>query len=753
MKRIHNYILLSVLLFAAVGCSNDGFTSETLSPGYGNDVQLGLSLPETKTIYGPETTNEKGGKVFPIYWSLNDKVLVASPQCSRTSAEYEVTPVSKESYAEALTRTGDYGVQWGNTDADFYSVYPSKNASWQTLAAEEVVAKLNIGAEQKANLVLDGNVYGAADMDHVIMYAYTPNVVNGTLVNLHYKPFSTVIEFELGIGQNKQNNNSWGSAKVVSMTLTAPTGTNIAGDFTLQFNGNNAPIIEPVGNNSKSIKMEFTTQPTINQNVSLKAKFALMPDADITDINGWTVTVEVIEGNDATIKSYTKTLTGTANFATGKIHKIKLPLLTPAAEWSYNTNNWMTALFNYKPIYITELSIPGAWYAGAPTDDGYQSTNSISDLWEAGVRAFGVECRTLSSFNLIGGGTPNSVVVSGTGRNTIYDDYREPATGSAKKIREVIKDIANKVSGTEEFAVLVLSYADGGEGGHRDTDYNYFINGIKTEIANSGVTNIIYTSEINQYTTIEKVLNKLIIKINIDKRLPKSTYSNDMATLFSYNPLITQLGDNADYSTPLFSKLYWKTWDDNYRTTTTTTTTTDFLWCFASANRTQVDTGTDTSIPTYAQRKAALRGMIEHSKEFTEGEQHNVWFYFNAGGTQTTSATDKTTSATSFASNMNAWLYDVVRLKANGGTDTNGVLGTAGAYIESEPSPLGIVMFNQCVGDTYKGKSIIKEIIEMNDKFKLLRSTDTTTQPAVKSVAPGYSSGMTDNNTNAIGWE
>lgn len=747
MKRIHNYILLSVLLFAAVGCSNDGFTSETLSPGYGNDVQLGLSLPETKTIYGPETTNEKGGKVFPIYWSLNDKVLVASPQCSRTSAEYEVTPVSKESYAEALTRTGDYGVQWGNTDADFYSVYPSKNASWQTLAAEEVVAKLNIGAEQKANLVLDGNVYGAADMDHVIMYAYTPNVKNGTLVNLHYKPFSTVIEFELGIGQN---NNSWGSAKVVSMTLTAPTGTNIAGDFKLQFNGNNAPIIEPVGNNSNSIKMDFTTQPTIKQNVSLKAKFALIPDADITDINGWTVTVEVIEGNETTVNSYKKTLTGTAKFATGKIHKIKLPLLTPAAEWSYDTKNWITSLYNYKPIYLTELSLPGAWYAGAPTDDGYQSTADISTLWNAGVRAFAVECRTSSEntgsfFNPTY--TPSSVVISGTQNNTLLGSH---CTGGTQ-IRSVIKSIADKVANSEEFAVLVLSYADGGSDGHRDADHNYFINGVKTEIANSGAASNIYTGTVDQNTTIENVLKKLIIKINVDDRTLKSSYSNDAAMLLSYTPVLAQLPAGTDYTIPLFSKIYWKEWADSYRATTTTTT--DFLWCFSSTNRTQVDTGTDTSIPTYAQRKAALRGMIEHSKDLTDNGAHNMWFYFNAGGTQTASATAGNTDAISFASTMNAWLLDVVKLKANGGTDTNGVLGTAGAYIESDPSPLGIVMFNQCTNTTYNGPAIIKEIIEMNDKFKLLHAPNTVSEPAVKSAAPGYSSGMTDNNTNAIGWE
>ena len=126
MKRIHNFILLSVLAFVAVGCIEESLEPDVPSTESGNDVKFGLSLedPKTRTIYGAEAKN-----AFPIYWLEGDKVLVASPQCAVTSAEYEVTPVSGQSYAEALNKTGAAGVQWGNEDADFYSVYPSTNAS------------------------------------------------------------------------------------------------------------------------------------------------------------------------------------------------------------------------------------------------------------------------------------------------------------------------------------------------------------------------------------------------------------------------------------------------------------------------------------------------------------------------------------------------------------------------------------------------------------------------------------------------
>jgi hypothetical protein len=74
------------------------------------------------------------------------------------------------------------------------------------------------------------------------------------------------------------------------------------------------------------------------------------------------------------------------------------------------------------------------------------------------------------------------------------------------------------------------------------------------------------------------------------------------------------------------------------------------------------------------------------------------------------SLTGNTTIA-NYAGNMNPWLLDVINRKTNGGTDENGNL------VYSKPSPLGIVMFNQCTSDT--GKSIIRAIIEMNNKFNL----------------------------------
>ena len=488
MKKTYNYILLVVLTFAAVGCISGGLEPDTPAAGIGNEVVFGLSLnkPDTKTIYGDETATG-----FPIYWSQGDKVLVGSPQCAVTSAEYEVTPVSGQSYAKAMNKTGDAGVQWGGSKtADFYSVYPSKGAEWVSLAEDEVTAKLTIASEQRANYVLSDNEYIAADMQNVIMYAQTNDVVNGSTANLKYKPYSTMFEFELNIGNIVDNQGNatdkYGSAKIMSLTLTAPEGTDITGDFSLEFNGANAPTIEAVGNNGNSIAMHFTTFPMLDEtNQTLKVKMAMIPLSGVT-IEDWYFEVAYLDGDDTATTTKGKTLNIDSELKPGMIHKIKMPVFpTKKAAWDPAMDKWISSLYDYKNIYLTELSIPGAWYAGAPTSDGYQSTADIPTLWNAGVRAFAVECRTSSTntgawYNPTY--TPSSVVISGTQTNGILGVGEFCTDGT--RISTVISSVASSIKNTE-FGVLILSYADGGDHGHRAQDHAYFINGIKNEIANS----------------------------------------------------------------------------------------------------------------------------------------------------------------------------------------------------------------------------------------------------------------------------
>lgn len=728
------------MAFTVASCSDD-MESPNHPANTGDEVQFGAALSgvDTRTVYGDETTTG-----FPIYWVQGDKVKVASPQCGVKQAEYSVSVASEtQNYATSLNKTGAAGIQWGTSEtADFYSIYPSDGAVLN-IQGNNVTATLQVNPTQyatSADKTTGGKTYIYAqptDMGNVVMYAKTADVAKSAeAVVLNYKPFSTVIEFEITAPKHSSADTQ-SEITVLSLTLTAPTGTTIAGDFTFNFpeSDNSTPTIAAASGGSNAITLHFLENNQYNTVLStgknmMKAKMCLMPVSGVSSLEGWTVAVNTSAG------TFSKTLTGqpaaeAGELKPGMVHKLKLPQLSYSSEeWVYSLDSWITSLPDYKNIYLSEVSLPGAWYAGADTKENYQATDKITTLWNAGVRAFSVECRTSSVLGI----TPNSVVISGSGNNSITGGYR-----GGTEISSIIASIASAIN-PNEYGVLVLSYADGGSGGHRDKDHAFFISGIANEITQSGATNI-YAGEITANTTINDVLGKLIIKVNVDKDIPIGTYTNNMNALFSYNPFVQQIKSaGGSFDTPYFSDLYWKTWNDSYKTYHTSMPN-GLTWCFSSANRTQPDSGTDTNIPKYEDRKAALKKMGDESKKIYDASTHNVWFYFNAGGTQATSIDSDNADPIKFAEVMNEWLLNSINNKIK----------------NSEPSPLGIVMFNQCTGDnaSYHGTDIIKAIIEMNSMFYLKHAGDDSgsTESEVQSAAPGYSSGMVDNNTNAFGWE
>ena len=773
--KSYKFIVFSFVLLMLCACVEE--VGLNVNPQSGADVQFGLSLgklADTRTIYGDET-----GNGFPIYWVDGDKVLIASPQCvdGRNSAEYMVScATATQNWADALTRTGDAGIQWGEiSPADFYSIYPSAGSTLQVNNdGKSVSAQLQVAATQYAKSEEKNNVIYAQpkEIGNVIMYAYSPEVKNdGNPVQLKYKPFSTVIEFEILAPQSQASVTQVGDIVIQSLTLTAPV--NIAGQFTFNFpqSADGAPTVTNISG-SKEITVHFledniyTTKLTFGK--SLKAKMCLVPISDVASMAGWKITVATSAGN------FTKTIGNNNNISTelqpGKVHKISLPRLEYAdKEWEYDNSDWITSLPDYRNIYLTEISLPGAWYAGSKDDEGYQATgHTIKSLWNAGVRAFAVETKTrVDALSFILQGTePTAVIISGTGSNgRSKDGGKNSLHGNedgedgtvyydGKLLRDIIRDVAAEVSPTE-YAVLVLSYGDGGNSGMRYVDYGAWLQLLYNEYNNVPAEQKakIYTGEINENTVVNDVLGKVILKVNVDANIAFSgsvnnrtyTYANNLPALFSYNPFVQQIGV---FDTPHYSSIYWQTWSDDYREYESQYTPgSEFTWCFSSANRTQVNPTNDATpnatIPTYQNRQDALESMMEMSKKIYKASTHNVWFYFNCGGAQATAASGGNPSATEFAKVMNEWLKELVENKNT----------------KEEASPLGIVMFNQCTGNntTYYGADIIKAIIEMNSKFYLKHAGEipggTTATSEVQSVSNRYSAAVVDNGTNAIGWE
>ena len=760
--KTSRYILLSLAAVAiAASCKEELNPDKPINANPGDEVVFGAALPgKTKTVYGEEKTEENTGKkTFPIYWVNGDKVRVASPQCmdGRNSAEYQIAvDGATQNYATSMTKTGNVGVQWGDADAaDFYSIYPSSASTALKVSGEGVTTTLHVDATQfaststKNNGISDYFYAQPAEMGNVVMYAKATASKTDPAVELHYTPFSTVLEFEIN-ASNEVVAGKQTEITIQSLTLTAPNETTIiAGDFGFTFptGESTTPSITPAATGtSNTITMHFLDNNQYKtvlstKKTTLKAKMCLMPISGVESLAGWKVEVNTSAGTfiktlkAEDFKNKDGSIKNTA-LAPGKVHKIKLPALNYASDkWVYSLDSWIPTLPDYTNIYLSELSLPGAWYAGSK--ESYQATSSITDLWNNGVRAFAVETRTTAT---TGVGTaaiaPNGIALSGSQDNSL-DTYEAGTnslgTGSSSKakvsfngtsIATIITNIANQVK-SDEYGVLVLSYADGGNSGHRPVDYGAWLqllyeayNGL-----NSTVKGKIYQGQITANTTVKDVLGKLILKINVDKNIAmegsvykrylvdkKYAYTNNLPALFSYNPFLFQMKD-ANYTTPYYSNLSWKTWGDgsHYRSydlvdlqnQDATSNADNFIWVFSSANRTQLDSGTDTTIPTYAQRKAALKVMGDYSKKIYDASTHNVWFYFNCGGTQAESSTsDSNLSPTNFATEMNKWLLDQINAK-------------------TDASPLGIVMFNQCTSDTYSGPAIVKAIIEMNSKFYL----------------------------------
>ena len=760
MKTYRFYIMTLALTFLFAGCSEDELTK---GPGaqVGDEVQFGLSLSnlDTRTVYGEET---KTG--FPIYWVNGDKVRVASPQClsGRNTAEYKIAvDGATQNYATNMTKTGDAGVQWGNAaTADFYSIYPSSASTSLEVSGEGVTTTLHVDATQYTttdNGTSDYFYVQPAEMGNVVMYAKSTAKKTDPAVELRYTPFSTVLEFEIN-APSKPIAEKQTEITIHSLTLTAPEGTTIAGDFSFTFpsgerttpsieaaiGGSNTITMNILDNNSKYIVLS-TEKP------QLKAKMCLMPISG--NLADWKVEVNTNAG------TFSKTLAATDSKGTattldpGKVHKIKLPTLSYAStEWTYDPANWITSLPDYTNIYLSEISLPGAWYAGSTEgisdNKGYQATDKISELWEAGVRAFAVECRSFTprsgyrGLGDISSASPTRLCLSGTGSDK-DGAYTTTPTIIVGRYNDVtyLSSIISSVAGAikpDEYGVLVLSYADGGDGGHRTLDYQFFLNGIANEITQSGATNI-YSGTIDKNTTVNNVLGQLIIKVNVDKNIPIGSYgSNQQNYLISYNPFLKQI-DAANYAYPYYSDLKWKTWSDDYKTylqlskenISDAEDENNFIWVFSSANRTQTDTNGASGLPTYSNRKNALGSMMSFSKKIYENSTHNVWFYFNCGGTEATSESDGKPSPITFATEMNGWLLETINAK-------------------TDASPLGIVMFNQCTNKAYNGPAIIDAIIKMNSKF-YLKHAETQT-PAFTSAAPGYSAGMKNSGKNAIHW-
>lgn len=755
MKRNILYIIGLSCLFAS--CVEEKFNDPQADPG--KEVRFSVTVEEdlaTKTIYGEEST-VNGVTSVPVNWIEGDKISVYGETCYIKQAEYEVkTGGNVQNFASSLDKTGSAGVQWGDqATSDFYAVYPSTNASFKT-TGEETVATTSISSTQNnvfelSNGTWVGKHFGDnasnPSMHEAIMYARTEgasptdNNGNPTDVKLHFKPFTTVLKFRF-VGYT--SNLSDPTVYVQNITVTAPDGVAIAGKFDLDIEGS--------GSNASATavasKTEGETSNTISVNTILPGGtyLPLKPNQAVEfnvftipqgySMNGtdklWTVTINT-QGHGSFTYKMKPLNNATYNLVAGQIHKVKVPNLQINTKIEWDPENWITQIPT--PVYISELSMPGTWYSCHPD---YQNTTDLATQYKAGIRAFNLDCRITYETEGESSSTHYLVVAGTDGVGSAGANYDR-----GELVVDKLKSIAKQIP-ENEYVIVVLTIAEKPmtrkpalistivSGNVDPAEIIPAIKNILDGKATDSEGNVVsvqdlklYTSPVSSMTTINQVKGHMIVKINTNNStISNYTYPSYALTSFA-SMAMSDWNTNTDNITDLESDYYTKMqtasmyWGN---------TATDLKYYYHQTQRTTKGGNYSAEgYPTYNDRIGAIDDIISKSRGIYDGGLHNAWFQIGIGGYEKDNdgffgiaAPDP--DQTAVAKQLNPHLY-----------------GKIVAKMDSDPSPVGIVLMNfatdetkysaEVDGVTYEasGKDLVKAIIEMNGKFYLKRQGGSIT--------------------------
>lgn len=729
--KTKKYFMISALALLACSCQDE--ERGGVQPTPGQEVQFGVALEQnaSRTVYGDKT-----GDAFPIYWENGDEVIVSSPECADEggvgTANYKVSvDKTTQNYATSLDKTGDIGVRWGdNLTGNFYSFYPASHAVLKLNGNKSTTMTVTMPAQQDNNIVGEETVDGKTkikvnpDMEACFMYASaTANA--GEPVNLRYKPLSTAIRFTL-------TGPSSGEVGVSYVRIFAPSGTVINGSFTLTFSGTNKPTLSPVNGRNYVTMNAADSQNnylTLGPNESAELCVFLLISQEMEITNDWYMLIGTTDGQIFKKSLGALANSGSSTLVPGQVHYLpNLPALEEGGEW--DPANWMVNI--QRNVYLSEISIPGSWNS---LNSEYQYYNNID--WQytnKGIRAFHLDTRWI--LHLIGdnelGVADGSTPVNGIGGK--YINALAGAPTFEKALREIVGNVKD-----DEYMVVVCTFAQGSANHTYDNGKNW-IHKI-SEICNSEEfrDKIVDGSTLTPNTVVGDVLGKVIVIVN--------TYTtatiNDSRCLYMNVRMELEQDD--------FKKNPYLTRNLNYRDTQNGATGIKVLATHAQLTKDDKTTteGTIDSergyVPTLLERKDKVDNILKQSKDYYSdltNYAHDTWKYIGMGGYVDGDNNEPVTT----------YFLDYMASKV-------AEMSTEGYY------PVGIVFFNQVEKDnseTLGGNSLSLSILEMNNMYRKAydphrspvdgTGIDGTTGKTVHSAAPGYSSGMKDNQTNAIGW-
>lgn len=753
--RTHDYIL-GLSLLALVACNQENMP-ERPTPTPGAEVKFGASLNETgvtRTIYGKEDTEKN---TFPIYWVDGDKVLVTSPQCQngRNTAQYKVSvKTDKQNYATSLDKTGAAGVQWGQDDADFYSVYPADNASVQGTTFH-----LTMPNAQTDILKLGSRKSKAyADMNACFMGAVIKGVTNGSEVNLTYTPLSTAIRFTLRGPSSAEGQTD---SEVIISQVVLKADQPIAGDFTVDMS-TPEPTVKLGSKTYNEITLythyaETGGYLTLGLNDEVELNAFVIPYENLAVNDKWKLEVTTAQG-----KVYTTPLkgSGAGTLKPGKIHRFKgdLPNL-PAPTTDWDPSNWMVNV--PRNVYLSEISIPGSWnslnkeFQYAADRSSVLNVNSveaqkaaIADQYKAGVRAFHIDTRwkgkydawnlkyVMTDLSVANGAPANATWV--TGPKYMSEDNISFAT--------VLDCITSHVK-SKEYMMVFCTFA---QNSYEETE-----GGWMKAISDACATNpkVIDASKISANTVVGDVLGKVIVIVNCQK--DPSTITNllhgSSKCLFTYTPITLDEGrfHSLDYCSGNIvnsAKPALAMYSSQAQT----------MALLKNEDNTENTEGYTNKArgycPTLAERKEKSQNILNFSNDNfgKTNYEHAHWMYHGLGGYSITKGGDDQKNQKEVANALNLWMDSKIRLMSAHPDPSKG---------QTRYYPVGLVLMNYVTDATY-GVPVVKGILSHNNKFRKahdpnkdpLDPSNNGSSSDVNSAAPGYNSGMKDNGTEAIGW-
>ena len=830
MKRIINIL---VFAFLVVSCIEEQFYVEPM-PGEDVSFSANINKIDTKTLYGKDATNATSIKVK---WVDGDLVQVYGTACSVKQAEYSITakadgvtntPNENDGLTEAtsMDKTGAAGVQWGAAaTSDFYAIYPSSAVGTFNADGEGVKVKTSINPTQynsfskNADNVWLGTPFDFSNktmrMNDAIMYAGTIGIENGSPVNLIFKPFSTVLKFRLSswepqAGSSLASNPNGKSIMLKSIKVSAPYA--ISGDFDLglhknTMNGKVSVVPEATINESesytKSNSIDIVPAEQISWMYGDAIEFSVftipvkdrslgdvIKDASDKDIP-WTVTVETSDGTKKFILKPSST--NTANKPTllaGAIHKIGVPGLPIRSDWEYSADSWIEDI--PRNIYLSELSLPGAWYA---TDKAYQGSdigllsdsekdengNVVGDgiddglqlLYARGIRAFNIDCRlsikpgddadnygnTYTQQHYKDGKLVLACAGSEEDRTGTLGTY----TGEMSKIGLTVEDalisLGKLISGkTEEYIEVILTISDkpkSRKSGISSSTEHLFgtvdpklvLQAISDVLNKDNVYQYLYKQQITPNTVVNDVLGQMIVKVNVnasDESIKTFNVSGPM--LVSEGSMATDQYGNSSIKLGNFEKeqvvsMYW---GNKYPSSSSegTGTIEPMYFYYHQCQNTE-------SSSRLSNRKSAVWEILKAAREHYDANSHNSLYQIGIGGW----TSDNNRGKGSLAQELNPFVDGIITAMLNG-TEYTFTNGSTTETQKMSPSPVGAVLMNFATKDTVtltddgfltggsgtytiNSSSLIKKIIELNNKCPMSRDEnkpawpkDTETQPA-----------------------